>query len=227
MEDINLELRGIVLKYSLELEHVINKIFVTFLAIENPSSTKNFGNRAGMSFQQKVELLYDLNILQKTELQTIELLMNFRNRFLHNINYNSFEKIFQDLDNGIINRFKKYSVADMFDCEEDYVIAFKHLYIEILDILNAIIRKRQNENDRKMKLVGDHVKSFYDLKLLVFQHVLDTKTNLLKLNDDGMTIEDFKKILIEKLDFLSEKGKLEDSKIPVFDDEGVLKSIMK
>lgn len=227
MEEINLELRGTVLKYSLELEHAVNRIFITFLAIENPLLTKHFGNRAGMGFQQKVELLYDLNIIGKTELQTIELLMNFRNRFLHNISYNSFEKVLQDLDNGIVNRFKKYSVPDMFDCEEDYVITFKNLYIEILDILNAIVTKRREENDRKMELVRDHVKSLFDLKLLVFKFILDTKTDILKMSEDSMKIEVFQKILMKNLDNLSETGELENSEIPVFDDDGILKSLLK
>ncbi|KQK24892.1 hypothetical protein AR438_13235 [Chryseobacterium aquaticum] len=200
MENINLELRGIVLKYSLELEHAVNKIFISFLSIENAMSTRHFGNRAGMSFQQKIDLLYDLNILEKNELPPIELLMNFRNRFLHNINYNSFEKILQDLDNSLVNRFKKYCVKDMFDCEEDYLITFKQLYIEILDILNAVIKKRKEENDRKMNLILEHVKDLYDLKLLVFQYILNTKANLANQVDKNLMTEKFKENLLTDLD---------------------------
>ncbi|VXB03918.1 hypothetical protein [Chryseobacterium sp. 8AT] len=227
MEDINLELRGIVLKYSLELEHSVNRIFITFLSIENATSTRNFGNRAGISFQHKIDLLYDLGILSKTDLQAFELLMTFRNRFLHNIVYNSFGRVLEDLDNGIVNKLKKYSVEGNFACEDDYLTSFKHLYIEILDILNVIISNRKEENERKMKLVRDHVQSLYDFKLLVFQYVLDTKTNLLKLKDNGLSLQEFESILDNELNILSEKGKLTDSSIPIFDDEALLKSLLK
>ena len=89
-KNVNLELRSKILFCALNIENVINNLLVKHLLIIDKTKTKNFANRPGISFQSKIDLLFDIEVISKEELLTIELLMIFRNKFLHDIKYNSY-----------------------------------------------------------------------------------------------------------------------------------------
>lgn len=107
--DINIELRAEVLEYSLFIESLINDLLLMNLGIyDDKEKTKLFSNKGKLTFQNKIDLLYDISVLSKDENLEFELLMNIRNKFLHDLECNSFQALFSQLDKGIVNRFKKY-----------------------------------------------------------------------------------------------------------------------
>ena len=110
-KNVNLELRSKILFCALNIENVINNLLVKHLLIIDKTKTKNFANRPGISFQSKIDLLFDIEVISKEELLTIELLMIFRNKFLHDIKYNSYTLVLNDLDKEeeIFNYIQKHT----------------------------------------------------------------------------------------------------------------------
>ena len=107
-DESNLVLRSKILYCTLNIENAINNLLAKHLLITDKKRTKNFSNKAGISFQSKINLLFDINVLVKDELLIIELLMNFRNKFLHDIKYTSFTILLNDFDDSIQKRFFKF-----------------------------------------------------------------------------------------------------------------------
>ncbi len=155
MHEINLKLRSEILECSLNIEKQINNLLLLLLGLyaEN-KSTRLFGNRSGISFKNKIDLLYDLHVLSKDENADFELLMNFRNKFLHDIDCNSFKNVLDQLDKGIKNRFKVYfddgqSVAN----EKDCLSAFKKLFLKNLKVILTKLETKKRLIQNKAKLL--------------------------------------------------------------------------
>ncbi len=75
--DLNLNLRSEILEYSLILENVINDLWLLNLGIfDGGKETRLFGNKASISFKNKIDLLYDINVLNKEENSDLELFFN-------------------------------------------------------------------------------------------------------------------------------------------------------
>lgn len=107
--DINIILSTDILEYSLCIEKLINELLLLNLGIyDEKERTRLFSNKGKLTFQNKIDLLYDIEVLSKDENSEFELLMNIRNKFLHDLECNSFQVLFRQLDRGIVNRFKKY-----------------------------------------------------------------------------------------------------------------------
>src|ERR1035437_7045812 len=97
--DNNIKLRSEILEYSLILEEAINTLLLFNLGIRDGGNlTRLFGKKANISFKNKIDLLYDIDILSKEENSDLELLMIFRNKFLHDIGCNSFLNTIESLD---------------------------------------------------------------------------------------------------------------------------------
>ena len=143
--DINIKLRSEILEYSLILEEAINNLLLLNLGIfDGGNSTKLFGKKAGVTFKNKIDLLYDIDVLSKEENAALELLMIFRNKFLHDIECNSFLSIVSQFDNGLKNKFRAYlnegqSINDEISCRT----ACSNLFLKnIKTIKNKVKAKR-------------------------------------------------------------------------------------
>lgn len=148
--NLNLETRTKVLEYSLWIETSVNTLLQSHLLILDKERTKNFGNKAGIPFKSKIDLLYDIEILTKEEHSDLELIMNFRNKFLHDIDSNSFTKILKNIDNGIKNRFKKFKDSDIkTENEEAYIKACSNLFVHNLKVLLKKNKERRISLEKK------------------------------------------------------------------------------
>jgi hypothetical protein len=111
-KQLNIELRSRILEYSLVIENSINDLLLLNLGLFNDKrKTKLFSNKGKISFQNKVDLLDDIEVLSPDENLEFGLLMNIRNKFLHDLECNSFKILFNNdnlKDKGIRNRFKKF-----------------------------------------------------------------------------------------------------------------------
>lgn len=128
---LNIEVRSRILEYSLFIEGAINDLLLLNLGIYNEKEkTRLFSNKGKLTFQNKIDLLFDIEVLSKEENSEFELLMSIRNKFLHDIDCSSFKSLLQQLDNGIVNRFKKFleegqSISDEEACKSACYKIFK------------------------------------------------------------------------------------------------------
>jgi len=176
---LNMEVRSKILEYSLVMENSINDLLLFNLGLfGDKEKTKLFSNRGKITFQNKVDLLMDLGILSKEETLEFELLMVIRNKFMHDINCDSFKTLFNQLDNGLVNRFKKFieegkSISDegscLNACTDLALKNIKTIKIKLekwrsLDIQKIEFVQAQNEQ------IGYYIDCIYDL----FKDVLKT-----------------------------------------------------
>jgi len=152
--DINLKLRSEIIEYSLTLENSLNNLLLINLGIfEGGESTRLFGKKASISFKNKIDLLYDINVLSKQENSDLELLMVFRNKFLHDKSCNSFLKLIDTLDKSVIKKFKVFLKENKsIDSEEACHEACLALYHKNLDTIQNKFKDKKNQISEKEEL---------------------------------------------------------------------------
>jgi hypothetical protein len=173
----NIELRKNILSYALTIEHLVNELILMYLAILN-KSTRSFGNRSGsLSFKSKIDLLYDIEVLTKQEHADLELLMVFRNQFLHNLSCNSFSVAVTLFDRGIEKRLLSFS-KDGTDSDDEsrYSSAYGELYYHCLKIIgNKIARRKQIISNKSRVLTEpmEHSIFYIDVLFNFFDELLE------------------------------------------------------
>lgn len=151
---INLSLRSEILEYSLHIEKEINNLTLLLLGIYSVNNkTRLFGNRQGITFKNKIDLLYDLEVLSKEENFDFELLMIFRNKFLHDIDCDSFNSVFEQVD-GIKNKFENFiEEGENINNEKDCLSAFKRLFLKNIKVLLKKIEAKKKIIESKAELL--------------------------------------------------------------------------
>lgn len=89
-EDINIDLRSLVLYNSLKIESSINNALLLSLSISSEKRKALSLNSSSLSFKGKIDLLHDIEILDDCEYRFFLAAMEIRNKFMHNITCNSF-----------------------------------------------------------------------------------------------------------------------------------------
>ncbi|NQV91986.1 hypothetical protein HQ489_05935 [Candidatus Woesearchaeota archaeon] len=153
----NIEVRTKVLEYCLIVEDSINSLLITYLKIPDRNTTKLFGKKAGLSFKNKIDLLFDIDVISKDEHLNLELQMNFRNKFLHDIYADSYTIVLTDFDNGIINRFKKHLNNEKASSEDSY----KQGYFNLFRANNRMILEKFQSRRKSIEQKADFVKRIF------------------------------------------------------------------
>lgn len=191
---LNIEVRSRILEYSLFIEGSINDLLLLNLGIYNEKEkTRLFSNKGKLTFQNKIDLLFDIEVLSKEENSEFELLMNIRNKFLHDLECNSFNILFNEKikDNGLQNRFKKFleegqSISDEEACKK----ACYSLFQKNIDT----IKKKNSEN----------IKS------------IENKNKLFQVqNEQIIYYIDFIQELLNKVSIATENAELENPKVAI------------
>jgi hypothetical protein len=172
----NLELRKNVLCYALTIEHLINELILMYLSILN-KATKSFGNKSSsLSFKGKIDLLYDIGVLSKQEHADLEMLMVFRNQFLHNLKCNSFSFAVKLFDRGIEKRLVGFLDDDSIsDSESRYSNGYDGLYYHCLKIIGTKIARRKQIISNKTKVLTknlEHSIFYIDILFKFFDELL-------------------------------------------------------
>ncbi|WP_312343452.1 hypothetical protein [Chryseobacterium binzhouense] len=152
--DINLVLRSKIIHCSLNIENAVNELLLKYLVITDKSKTKNFALKPGISFKNKIDLLFDIDVFNKEELYIVELLMVFRNKFLHEIKYSSFTILLNDIDSSTKNKFIKMFSDGNINNEEGYENAFMNLYKRIIDIINEKTDEINSYSNKKIEFLN-------------------------------------------------------------------------
>jgi hypothetical protein len=153
-KQLNIELRSRILEYSLFIEKLINDLILWNLGIyDEKVKTRLFSNKGKISFQNKIDLLYDIEVLSKEENSEFELLMNVRNKFMHDIECDSFHILLNQLDKGIVNRFKKFlEEGQLISDEEACKKASYRLFQKNIETIKNKIELNKVAKDKKYKL---------------------------------------------------------------------------
>ena len=161
MSNENIELRSKILSQALYTENGVNGLLVGHLGIFDREKTKNFGNKAGISFKSKIDLLLDLDILTKEEHFNLDLQMIFRNKFLHDLDFNSFEYAVKNVDKSVIKKLEKFiEDPEEKDIEEKYGTAYFHLYGFNAKMLHKKFEKRRKDITARKELIDALTTSF-------------------------------------------------------------------
>ena len=182
--DINLELRSEILEASLNLENAINELIVALLLIEK-QKRKAISNKSGnLTFKIKIDLLFDLDIIDSEEHQKLLLLMELRNQFLHNLECNSFLKAISFLGSDKGKKLLKFGNANDFENQEyQFKIAFGNLKIECL---NTVVVKI----DDRMKQIEDRAKihkNFAESQIFLIDKYFNIIQNILEIFENNIS----------------------------------------
>jgi len=191
-KQLNIELRSRILEYSLFIEKLINDLILWNLGIyDEKVKTRLFSNKGKISFQNKIDLLYDLEVLSKEENSEFELLMIVRNKFMHDIECDSFHTLLNQLDKGIVNRFKKFlEDGQLISDEEACRKASYRLFQKNIETIKNKIESNKVARDKKYKLFQSQ-------------------------NEQLIYYIDFIKDLMDKVSIATENSELENPKVAI------------
>jgi hypothetical protein len=152
--DKNDQLRSEILNYALNLEHNVDLLLIAYLSIEKPNR-KAISNKSGnLSFKNKLDLLFDLDILTKQEYDKLLLLMEFRNQFIHNIECNSFVCAVEILGSDRGKKLLYFSdIDENINIENRYHRGFTKLYGKSLKLFVDKIDERKQVIEERHKML--------------------------------------------------------------------------
>lgn len=140
-------LRLYILEHTILIEEHISATLGALLNIEWESS-KSFGfNSSALSFNQKVQIVQDIEGLEKIEIQKLSDLMSIRNKFAHVRSIITFEDLFRAGLNGksIKKNFDKWYNTDATLEFENEETKYKHFFFLLaVEVILIIWMKRMN-----------------------------------------------------------------------------------
>lgn len=93
------KIRNDILIKSLCIESLTSIFLASLLDIKDRKNSITLGNkRSSFSFDQKVNLLIDMGVLNKLNKEKFQTFMEIRNKFMHVLEITNYEKCFEELD---------------------------------------------------------------------------------------------------------------------------------
>ncbi|MCX6185548.1 MAG: hypothetical protein NTU43_00945 [Bacteroidetes bacterium] len=133
----NTHIRYKIVELSLLLEMVTSIFLRMLLNISDDKTSISFGRKSeALSFNNKVNLLMDLDIIDKDDYNSLKQFMFIRNQFIHNMDVKDFEGAF-DENPKLKNQFNKHLGIEVGNNSDTEV------YKAIKKSLNPIIEKIQ------------------------------------------------------------------------------------
>lgn len=192
-----LDVRTKILEYSLIVENWTSIFLSTLLDIPDYKQTKSLGNKSGnLSFNQKIDLLIDIQALDKKEKKKFLIFMSIRNQFMHNFDANTYENCFSNIDGANNFILKTYPQNELLDMEDKLRSATKELADEVVDITLKLLDKIKDKFKEKAKaeiLEEYQINSSIAITEIekAFNSVYDTKV---KSNEKTINIEELKEL---------------------------------
>jgi hypothetical protein len=201
---MNLALRTKILKKSLEVEHQLNEIIISLINVKS-TNPKTLGHKSSaFSFSNKVNLLYDLELIDNPEYNLLFCFMEIRNQFMHNLDADNFTvvinrinktKLFLSISPEINSMLK--SPVDGMNVENLYELIFDKLVIE----LGGILVKLHEIIKNNLELEIEQRKS---------KHIINTQEKMSVLMDESIkeACEKFEERIDEAFNRKTEFGNL-------------------
>ena len=156
-------LRLYILEHTILIEEQISSALGQMLSI-NWQNSKSFGfGSTSLSFNQKVQIIQDIQGFEKIEIQKLSDVMSIRNKFAHVKSIETFADFFQTGGNGKIvknNLDKWYGefIVESEDEEAKYKRYFFLLATEIVLIISLrIVFNGYIENSKKREIEEDQI----------------------------------------------------------------------
>ena len=194
----NLELRTKALTYSLELEDSINTLLLMNLGIfDGGKKTRLFSNKSSISYKNKIDLLFDIEVLSKEENADLELLSIFRNKLLHDVESDSMLTVLSNLDNGLVNKFKSHLdengiIANEKDCEIGLINLYRRNIVTIKE-KTAALRIKSEHKTRFLQLNLAHTSLYIDAYYTLIDKICEQleQTGFENSTDSGLSQDIF------------------------------------
>jgi hypothetical protein len=188
-KNINIALRSEILEYSLILEDKINELikFSLGLLIDN-EETKSFAFKSSLSFNNKLDILFDLTTITKDDMLNFQLLMIIRNRFLHDIHFSNLMSLYTSFDQGLKKRFDNFIDKDFIKLNEEVLrIACLSLFGYCMELIeNSFIG---------LRIIFEKKESFFNTSLdlfeILFKHCLNFSNEINAILDRTKNNFDF------------------------------------
>ncbi len=137
---LNMELRSFVISRVLRLEQTSNSLMRTILRLFK-NDLKTLGDKSSaLSFKSKIDLLYDLEEIDKTDYSHLIKLMEIRNQFAHNHNAVTFESL-DEINpeiNKYLTRYQDSQLDKKLPREEKLKVTFNKLFEKVCGRLLTI-----------------------------------------------------------------------------------------
>lgn len=212
-EQLNIGLRAEVLKRALEIEDAVNQIMFDLLKVKKTSTMTLSGKSSSLSFKSKIDLLCDLERINKDEHRSFLLFMEIRNQLLHNLEANTLSKVLERLGKDKKNRLLKLIGNDSNGLEEDkYMTCFKRLYLDLIGLIikikERILKDYEDELDKEYKLkahdnnqkvlgyIGESIDETFDIMNEVLGNVFPSGYD----NEKSKIGNKFRNVLLALLD---------------------------
>lgn len=203
----NGDIRYKVLIKSLDVEHKLSLIIKEIIRIPK-HTTKTLGSKSSsFSFRNKVDLLYDLDWLSDEEYQLLLMFMEIRNQFVHNLEADSFVKVFEHLGTGKLKRFIGINseIQDLYNKQEQ----LEEHNRERESILNfafdaLILKLNKIFIDQYCRLLSEKEKELTDLSILIDHYLKSEIVQLICITVDEFVkdyVREFENVCGVKTEF--------------------------
>lgn len=228
--ELNIELRKEILEIALNIEKMVSDLLILYLNIEKEDRKAICNKSSSLSFKNKIDLLFDLEVFSKDEYGKLLLIMEFRNQFLHNYDCNSFEKAGDFLGSDKLRKllgFDKY-LDENTENDINYIDAYRGLHLSCMDDILLKIQRKEEISKEKRQLVlalSEYTQSVIDYDTDLFGKIIDAS---IPNDNDSKELIGFKmqihKLIIDDTESLSTSEFLRDSQNEITD---ILKRTIK
>ena len=184
---MNIELRTKILEKSLNLEDNINRCLRVLIEVKS-SQPKTIGDKSSsIPLASKINLLLDLELLNKEEYNQLFCFLEIRNQFMHNIHCDSYIKVIEKISrsNLLLKLDSKltefYENPILIENREEYIkLMVDNLGLRVLEIAINLHKKSIDKLENKMhnsqlgKMNSAHKEG------------METFRNLLKINSESV-----------------------------------------
>jgi hypothetical protein len=175
-------LRLYIIEHTLHIETLVSEAIEHLLGIEYKTS-KSFGyGSSALSFNQKIQIIQDINGLESDMTKKLNCLMNIRNKFAHVQEIDSFDALFELTNVGkeIQKQLVKwYSLESKKEEDDEYKFRFFKLAEEITQMLFML-----QVETRSKKAVLDIEKQFIESNLKSYEEVISKFPNAEKIQTE-------------------------------------------
>ena len=210
---INRELRIDILECAIKLEANINTLLLELLDIPDKAKKKSLSGKSGsLSFKNKIDLLFDLEVINSNEYWELLLLMEFRNKFLHDLYCNSFKDALslygEHGDNKMLNLLYGVQASKQFtkkeknskiveynsktEQEREQVCreSFDNLFSRTVDIVTSKIELSEKEFQDRINVIRkfNNALGFYLTRYGNFIDSIDKLSKKYNLPDELLTV---------------------------------------
>lgn len=194
--DIGLDDRSTILPAALLLESFTSAFLAQLLGIHDYRKTKSFGNKSGnISFNQKIELLIEMDALAKKEKAKFQTFMEIRNQFMHNIEADNFVNCFANLDGKEKYILTQYPQSESLNHEEKLKQASIELSNELVKIAVDIFDKVKEKIGKEVRLKTlEKFKNASFAAINDVEKVFNEYAELKSKETDNVSISELKKL---------------------------------